>query len=153
LFAVPSPLLLFPPPVAVHDISTMETARARSAPLSLDLVQDETLESAPDQPAAAPVPLALLSSFRFSLSLSRSLSYFRSHSFSLSLLPLIRRRRALFSASIEAALNILYPSSARSRFLSPREIANSETDVVVVFLTFCRLILSVFIEAGFWLLR
>lgn len=29
LFAMPSPLLLFPPPVAVHDISTMETARAR----------------------------------------------------------------------------------------------------------------------------
>lgn len=89
----------FPPPIVVHDISTMETARVRVLsnstsfrtrlsnllPTSLSLI-----------PPCSPLIFPLLHLFIFLLT---------------------RRRCALFSASIEAALNILYPSSARFHFL------------------------------------
>lgn len=118
------------------------------APLSLDLVQDSRICSRPEQPAADSAVLS--SHLSASLALSPSVSLF----LSISHLSLTRRRRALFSASIEAALNILCTPDLRSLPFSfaarNRELG---TDVAVVFLAFCRLILSVFTVAGFWLLR
>lgn len=108
LFAMPFSIAPFssPPPVAVHDISTMETARASSLLSHSTSAQDEALKSAPDQPilSCSPLifPLPCLSPSPYSSSM-----------------------RSVFRVDRGGIERFIYSPSARFHFLSPREIANS----------------------------
>lgn len=103
----------FHPPVAVHDISTMETARARSLLSHSTSFRTRLSNLAADYSRLPPIPpcspliFPLLSSCHLASSSSSSSTC------------------SVFRVDRGGIEHILYPSSASFHFLSPREVANS----------------------------